>query len=266
MFRGFISEPVMDHFTDCKNQFPEQQIVMLSLVGSQNYNLATNTSDYDTKCCILPSWQDIIQAHQPYAHTFIRENGEHIDFTDFRSMMNILKKQNINFIEQLFTEEYFINEWYYDEVKNLRIMREEIAHYNPCKAVQTMAGIAKSKEKRIFRPLNEEKNEIFNEFGYHPKELAQLYRITCFLTAYTNNNDFADCLKSSNRDVFLDLKTTKYDVDIVQDIVKAYMSRVIKLEDDFLRTHETTHLPVIDLLLEETSESILKKYLKRIIY
>ena len=264
-FYGPYSGNMSCHFHDVQQQFADNQIVMLSLVGSQNYDLATEESDFDTKCCILPSWKDITQAHQPYAHTFIRDNGEHIDFTDFRKMIAILKKQNVNFLEQLFSWQYLINETYGNEIEELRRHREAIAHYNPCKCVQTMAGIAKSKESRILRPLGEEKNKIFEEFGYHPKELAQLYRIYCFIISYTEGLTFENSLKNVNKKEYLRLKTEKLSIEEVKDTIELYSLSVKEVEQNFLETHENTYTPAVDWLMEEVTESIFKKYLRNFV-
>ena len=262
-FYGIASKATTNHLRDAQSLFYNSQIVMLSLVGSQNYGLANETSDYDTKCCILPTWEDIIEARQPYSHTFIRENNEHIDFTDFRSMMNILRKQNVNFLEQLFATEYFINETYSKEIEKLKQHREAIAHYNPCKCVQTMVGIAKSKESRVLRPLRLERDEVFERFNYHPKELAQLYRIYCFLYSYTSGLTFEDSLKNIHRKEYLRLKTEKLPIEEVKETVEIYMLLIKEMEQDFLESNEATYLPEIDSLMIEVTESIFKKYLKQ---
>ena len=264
-FYGPPNVVIEQHLFDVQQQFENNQIVYLALVGSQNYGLATPESDVDTKCCVLPSWKDIIQAHQPYGHTYIRDNNEHIDITDFRSMMSILKKQNINFLEQLFTYDYLINETYSHEIEELRRHREAIAHYNPRKCVQTMAGIAKSKESRILRPLGEEKNKTFEEFGYHPKELAQLYRIYCFLASYTKGLTFEVSLKNVNRGEYFILKTKKLPIEEVKNTIEIYSTRVKEIEESFLATHENTHTPAVDWMMEEITESIFKKYLRNFV-
>jgi len=258
-----INQKFDRHIGEAFVQFRGDQIVMVSLVGSQNYGLATEYSDVDTKCCVLPSWIDIVQAHQPYSHTYIFEDGEHIDFTDFREMMKILKKQNINFLEQLFTDTYFVNDIYEGEVEKLRQHREDIAHYNPRKCVDTMAGIARSKETRIFRPLGEDKDVAFNAYGYHPKELMQLCRIEEFLKKYTNGDSFEQCLKTSQRDWLLELKAGVYEPEEAKAIMVLKMNSVNEMYKSFIMTHDITNLPAIDFLMEEVTESIFRKYLKK---
>ena len=180
-------------------------------------------------------------------------------------MMSILKKQNVNFLEQLFSYQYLINEAYSQEIEELRRHREAIAHYNPRKCVQTMAGIARSKEGRILRPLSEEKNKTFEEFGYHPKELAQLYRIYCFLFSYTEGLSFENSLDNVNRKEYLRLKTEKLSIEEVKDTIELYSLSVKEVEQNFLATHENTHVPAVDSIMEEITESIFKKYLKNFV-
>lgn len=128
-----------------------------------------------------------------------------------------------------------------------------------------MVGIAKSKEGRILRPLGEEKNKTFEEFGYHPKELAQLYRIYCFLFSYTEGLSFENSLDNVNRKEYLRLKTEKLSIEEVKDTIEKYSMLVKEIEQDFLATHENTHIPVVDVLIEEITESIFKKYLRNFV-
>lgn len=123
----------------------------------------------------------------------------------------------------------------------------------------------KSKESRIFRPLGEEKNKVFEEFGYHPKELAQLYRIYCFLFSYTEGLTFEISLKNVNRKEYFRLKTEKLSIEEVKDTVELYNLSVKEVEQNFLAAHENTHVPAVDWIMEEITESIFKKYLRNFV-
>ena len=72
------------------------------LQGSQNYHLAYENSDIDTKAIVLPSFDDIVFNRQPISTTLILETNEHLDVKDIRLMFQNFKKQNINFLEILF--------------------------------------------------------------------------------------------------------------------------------------------------------------------
>lgn len=82
--------------------------------GSQNYNLDYEGSDIDTKAIMLPSFSDFVLNAKPLSTTHIMENNEHVDFKDIRLMFDCIKKQNVNFVEILFTPYSIINPEYAD--------------------------------------------------------------------------------------------------------------------------------------------------------
>ena len=90
------------------------EIVFLALQGSQNYGLDVYDEDYmsdvDTKAVILPSFEDFVYNREPKSKTLVLENNEHIDVKDIRVMFETYKKQNVNFIETLFTEFKIVNQ------------------------------------------------------------------------------------------------------------------------------------------------------------
>ena len=98
--------PVLEH---CRGGW-----VGLFLQGSQNYNLDYEGSDIDTKAIMLPSFSDFVLNAKPLSTTHIMENNEHVDFKDIRLMFDCIKKQNVNFVEILFTPYSIINPEYAD--------------------------------------------------------------------------------------------------------------------------------------------------------
>lgn len=79
------------------------------LQGSQNYELDYDGSDIDTKAILIPSFKDFIMNNKPVSTTLILPSNEHIDIKDIRLFMDCFKKQNINFIEILFTQYKVMN-------------------------------------------------------------------------------------------------------------------------------------------------------------
>lgn len=88
--------------------------VGLFLQGSQNYDLDYEGSDIDTKVIVLPSFTDFVLNRKPVSTTHIMENNEHLDFKDIRLMFDCIKKQNVNFVEILFTRYMILNPKYED--------------------------------------------------------------------------------------------------------------------------------------------------------
>src|SRR5574344_1711318 len=107
-----IMDGVNEHYQEALEHFKEFQIVGIFLQGSQNYGLDYEKSDIDTKLIVIPSFEDIAFNRKPVSTTRVRENDEHIDFKDIRLYMQTFRKQNLNFLEILFTDFKIVNPEY----------------------------------------------------------------------------------------------------------------------------------------------------------
>ena len=110
-------------------------VVGVFLQGSQNYELDYEGSDIDTKAIVLPSFRDFILNKKPVSTTHILETNEHVDIKDIRLMFECFKKQNINFLEILFTKYYVLNPAFAKIYQPMLDNAERIAHYNNYAAV-----------------------------------------------------------------------------------------------------------------------------------
>lgn len=137
--------PVLEH---CRGGW-----VGLFLQGSQNYNLDYEGSDIDTKAIMLPSFSDFVLNAKPLSTTHIMENNEHVDFKDIRLMFDCIKKQNVNFVEILFTPYSIINSEYADLFQPVLDAREEIARYNQLRRDELHYGYGSGKAKGNGAPL-----------------------------------------------------------------------------------------------------------------
>ncbi len=148
------------------------EVVFLALQGSQNYNLDVYTDEYmsdvDTKAVVLPSFEDFVYNRQPVSTTIVLDNNEHIDVKDIRVMFETYKKQNVNFIETLFTKFKIINSEYLNLVQPIFDNREGIAHINVNQALRCMAGMSMEKIKAMEHPYPTIKDKI-EKYGYDPK-------------------------------------------------------------------------------------------------
>lgn len=175
------------------------------LQGSQNYHLAYENSDIDTKAIVLPSFEDIVFNRNPISTTIILDSGEHLDVKDIRLMFQNFKKQNINFLEILFTEYYVINPDYSNLAQLLRESAEAIAHYNSRQAVKTMKGMAMEKFKALEHPYPTLLDKI-EKWGYDPKQLSHLVRLTDFVPRYIEGKPYKQCLIPKNKKQVLAIK------------------------------------------------------------
>lgn len=186
--------------------------IYLALQGSQNYKLDYEESDVDTKAIVLPTLKDIVLSKDKVSTTVVLGNDEHCDVKDIRLMVNNFLKQNINFLEILFTDYYWVDENYKTEIEALRAMREEIAHYNMIASINAMAGMTYEKKKAMEHPYPATITKI-EKFGYDPKQLHHICRLREFMERYLAGESFQDCLLTRRREFLLNVKKGWYSLE-----------------------------------------------------
>ena len=112
LYEAKIMDGLREHFEEALQYFPKDNIVGIFLQGSQNYELDYEGSDVDTKLIVVPSFKDICLNRKPISTTHVRANDEHTDWKDIRLYMETFRKQNLNFLEILFTDFYINHEHY----------------------------------------------------------------------------------------------------------------------------------------------------------
>ena len=186
-------ERLHEHYNEALEHFAEDRIVGCFLQGSQNYGLEVPNSDVDTKLIVVPTFKDVAMNAQPVSTTHHRANDEHIDFKDIRLYMQTFRKQNLNFLEILFTPYAIINPLYAAEWNRLVQERETIARMNPYRAVQSMKGIALEKYHAMEHKYPS-KVAIIEKYGYDNKQLHHLRRVDDYLERYINGESYEKCL------------------------------------------------------------------------
>lgn len=248
--------------------------IYIALQGSQNYSLDTENSDVDTKVITLPSLDQIIKNKKPASFTHVRENNEHIDMKDVRLMFDCFKKQNINFIEILFSDYYIImNENYRELIEELRSHAEEIAVINPYRAIKCMKGMAFEKYHALCHPYPA-KIDIINKYGYDGKQLHHLLRLEYFLDMYRymiTSPDaevkYKDILGSvfmpyEKRERLKIIKENKfYDLDEAKEVAEKTLSSIVTLADDTCKSLNDENNVEIEKMLDDILYKIVKQSL-----
>lgn len=254
-----IKKALEEHYTEALNYFTEEQIVGIFLQGSQNYNLATETSDVDTKLIVVPSFKEICLNAKPISKTYIRENNEHIDFKDVRLYMETFRKQNLNFLEILFTDYYIINPLYQEQWNRLVTAREQIARMNPVRAVKSMKGVAMEKYHAMEHRYPS-KIDIIDKYGYDGKQVSHLIRVHDFLCGYIKGDSYKDCMVPSEDvyDLILDYKQHKIPLKEARIDADFYITLITSLADTFCDQFEEKEDQAMRDLLEDVSYNIMK--------
>ena len=195
-----LQKAIQEHKNKVLELYPEHQILGIFVYGSQNYNIATENSDVDTKAIIVPTLYNL--AINPINVNVIKfENGEQCVVMDVRHLVANFRKQNINFVEILFTPYCWINPDYKVTWQIFfQLEAEHIATYNPQYCLKSICGQA-------IRTLKQDKNDA--------KKYANGLRLRYFLTNYFDKdiNSYKDCIwlneESFLPDYCIYLKTEK---------------------------------------------------------
>ena len=144
-----IQERVNDHYKYAVSKYGDH-ILGVFLYGSQNYNIHTEDSDIDTKAIYIPTLDEIAAGAAPISKELtVGDTGEHIEVKDIRLMCQMWKKQNMNFLEILYTK-YFVLNPKYEDIFNqtFKLYRSNISAYNVHQMVQSTIGQIKSTMKQ----------------------------------------------------------------------------------------------------------------------
>lgn len=132
-----------------KTGFDENNIALLALYGSQNYQMATGISDIDCECFIFPSKDDIIFANTPYS-SLIQTSYGTCHIKDIRSMFVELRKNSPNILELLASPYVIINKEY--EYSLSQICNHYVHYFsqlNTYKLLKALEGLLKRYHKKF---------------------------------------------------------------------------------------------------------------------
>lgn len=253
-----LEERVLEHYDKAKVEAKKVGYTMMftALCGSQNYNLDTEDSDVDTKTLVVPTFKTLCLNSKQYTKDF-EFNGEVVEVKDFRAMFDCFRKQNLNYIEILFTDQTTICSRFYKETILLLSHASEIAHYNETAAVNCMMGIIYRYYKHLFIPFKS-RPEMYEKFGYDPKALYHMYRVMNQLILYlAHQKDFL-YLDNSTRNVLLDMKEGKYTKKQVGELAENCLSKTTEIVNKSMKDLYPKDEKV-DELLQDLQYQILSK-------
>lgn len=254
-----VRKRMEEHFEEAKTLFPEDRIVGLFLQGSQNYGLELPTSDVDTKLIVVPTFDDIALARKPVSTTHVRANDEHIDLKDIRLYIETFRKQNLNFLEILFTDYFIVNPLYAEQWARLVEHREEIARMNVYRAVKSMKGIAMEKFHAMEHPYPT-KLDLIEKYGFDGKQVHHLIRVDDYLTRYIAGEPYKDCLKPTADLVprMMEYKRHEVTLETARIEAKDFLDHTTTIADEFCAAHKDEENASCRQLLEDVSYNIMK--------
>lgn len=232
------------------------------LYGSDNYGMSTSTSDIDTKAIVLPRFDDIVDSKDWVSKDYSRESdGGKMDVKDIRLMFDSYKKQNINFLETLFTKYRYVNRDYISIWEGMiEKNREKIARYNPRKSVLSMYGNMKTKYKSMLHraPHNE---EDIDKYGYGLKDFHHIARLYDFINRYIDGTEsYESILIPKHKELLISYKTTALPLEDVKELVETMITKTETRVNE--KVEEWKNLPV-DCEVEELFMKVQRMLIKQ---
>ena len=164
-------------------------------------------------------------------------------------MFNCFRKQNLNYVEILFSDQVIISGRFYKETVILLSHALDIAHYNETAAVNCMMGIIYRYYKHLFIPF-ESRPELYKKFGYDPKALYHMYRVMNQLILYLARQKNYLYFDNSTRNVLLDMKEGKYTKKQVEELAENCLSRTAEIVNKSMKDLRPKDKKVDELLLD----------------
>ena len=220
--KTFIEQELQKWKEHLDKKYGLNKIAYIALYGSQNYHLSTKKSDVDVKAIYIPTIEESIFNEKKVSETIVLESGAHCEVKDIREMNKMFLKQNTNFLEILFTDYYWINPIYKNQIEIMRSNAEAIAFCNKEVALFSILG----QTKRAVKDYTFKKNKDL-------KYLAKIFFFFCFLEKYENAVcDYKNCLLAAEntpsaeygsiQNLILTLKSGKVEQKEIEEIEKSF--------------------------------------------
>lgn len=246
-------------------------VVCTCLQGSQNYGLDEYSEDYmsdiDTKSIVLPTVDSFIDNIKPVSEVIVMEDNSHAEVKDIRVMFDMFKKENISYIELLFTDYKIINPKWEKLIQPIFAENQAIAALNKNQFLRCIAGMAYEKNKALCHPYPGIIDKI-EKYGFDGKQLSHCIRLYEFIARYVAGEPIAACYKSNCRTELMLLKKQRHpktglllDVEEAKALSKHYMEAIKEIKDNAVAPVDEIKTEAIEIL-DKVKHDILKEKLK----
>ena len=249
-----IMKRLRKHLDLVLESYPEDRVIAIALQGSQNYGLATETSDVDSKVIVAPSFDQLLDLEKetnrviPLDSRFPKE--DQVTILDARHFLSLVGKSNPTMLELLFTPFLLVNDKYKDAVGDLfadTFDREIIANASTFRTMAACAGIMHSEYKRL--PAEKAMKHFFRFY-----QLFETLRHENKLYSFMLNPESIEMIKHN-------LSPENRTVSIA--LIHKLMDEVDKELDEYKATHEVTAVPYAQFRLKEFLRDICRISLEK---
>lgn len=198
MEKKWMDEVTAHYEMACEYNAYERAVMFTCLYGSQNYGLATDASDVDTKSYVFPSIRDVAYHRPLLSKELVAPDGSHVEMKDYRDMFANIRKQSMNFLETLFTPYVVVDKNWQKLYNCLHEKREELVRLDINRGAMATFGHMCNMYKNYLRDEN-------------PKQVAHLMRLHDVLQRYALTDEpYEDLLfKPNSLDYLRDVREGK---------------------------------------------------------
>lgn len=239
--------------------------------GSHNYNLdiynEEYNSDIDTKVIILPTLEELVRNSKPVSTTIEIGTGQ-CDIKDIRAFIQTLLKANIQFLEVLKAESYWINFDYIEDFKWFIDNLDELIKGNKPQLLKSIYGMSLEKKKALCHPYPTIKWKI-DKYGYDGKQLHHIMRLKNFIDRYFyGSENFEEAIRFKNdtleKEQLIEAKLNHYPLKVVQDFAEMYCN-IIEKDTRKLMDNLTQNNEIKEEYLKKSQEIIIKNIKNKIL-
>lgn len=214
---------VNEHYKEVEKYLKEHnykgKILVTALYGSQNYNIATESSDVDTKTIYVPTMEEVILQDKSLSIELSLENNEKANIKDVRLFAKECLKGNINTLELFYSTTKIADNFNFDKLQKYAKL---ICQANPFRVMACAYGMANTIDKTF-------------SVNKYQKQLSNLYRLERFMEKYFMEEDFMEAMWMDNGDdlICINYKTlpieNKEAIPIAKD---EYINKITALFDN----------------------------------
>lgn len=237
-------------------------LVTTLLQGSQNYNMDDEESDVDTKSLVVPNFRQLVLGAKRESKTLVMPNNEHADVKDVQEMMLCWRKQNVNFVEVLYTPYYHDNEDYAWFMNTLRAMRDDISHYSRWYTLMATCGHMTEKYEKLHHG-GVARAEVVAKHGYDPKQLCHQLRLRDFLEKYFTDHDYKDCLKPTDPEYLRAVKRGLFNQTDAEALAEVTNNWMLKFRENWMnKLDRPDRNEKVDKELDELTVALYREVVK----
>ena len=168
-------------------------------------------------------------------------------------MKEMFIKQNISYIELLYTKYMIVNKEYQKYVSMLLEMRDSIVNINKNQFLRCVKGMSMEKIKAMEHPYPSLIDKI-KKYGYDPKQLHHIIRLSSFIERYLIYKiPLKECYIAENRDWLIRIKKGAVPLQEARKMALYYDSRTKKICDSYTSENDEVNYETIDKLNELTT-------------